>query len=82
VAKKKQTVIKINGTELILDGVVRYKTGKKAGKVKGLVFTPASMGAKGGTARAKNLTKEQLSKIGKAGAAKRWASKPHQKGGK
>jgi hypothetical protein len=74
-AKKKQTVIKINGTELILDGVVRYKTGKKVGKVKGLVFTPASMGAKGGKARAKSLSKEELSKIGKAGAAKRWGKK-------
>ena len=36
-----------------------------------------SLGAKGGKARAKNLTKEQLSKIGKAAAAKRW-----KKGGK
>ena len=39
------------------------------------------LGSKGGTARAKRLTKEQLSKIGKAGAAKRWGGKP-KKGGK
>jgi hypothetical protein len=30
---------------------------------------------KGGLARKKNLTKEQLSEIGKAGAWKRWAKK-------
>ena len=39
------------------------------------------LGTKGGKARAKNLTKEQLSEIGKAGAAKRWA-KQQPKGGK
>jgi hypothetical protein len=39
------------------------------------------LGAKGGTARAKNLSKEELSKIGRAGAAKRWSGKT-KKGGK
>ena len=33
-------------------------------------------GLKGGRARAANLTPEQLSEIGKAGAAKRWQKKP------
>jgi hypothetical protein len=33
------------------------------------------LGAKGGAARAKNLSKEELSKIGKTGAAKRWGKK-------
>lgn len=37
------------------------------------------LGAKGGEARAKNLSKEELSAIGKHGAAKRWGAK---KGGK
>jgi hypothetical protein len=32
-------------------------------------------GLKGGKARAKKLTHEQLSEIGKKGAAKRWGSK-------
>jgi hypothetical protein len=32
-------------------------------------------GLKGGKARAANLTKEQLSEIGKQGAARRWAPK-------
>jgi general stress protein YciG len=31
-----------------------------------------TLGRKGGQGRAKNLTKEQLSQIGKKGAAKRW----------
>jgi hypothetical protein len=50
---------------------------KKAIKNKAAV----ELGKKGGTARAKNLTKEALSAIGKAGAAKRWGSKS-TKGGK
>ena len=33
------------------------------------------LGAKGGRARAKNLSKKELSEIGKAAAAKRWAAK-------
>jgi hypothetical protein len=36
------------------------------------------LGRKGGLARKKNLTKEQLSEIGKAGAGKRWAKKDGQ----
>jgi len=48
---------------------------KKAIKNKAAV----ELGKKGGAARAKSLTKEELSTIGKAGAAKRWGSK---KGGK
>jgi hypothetical protein len=42
---------------------------KKAVKNKAAV----ELGKKGGTARAKNLTKEELSKIGRKGARKRWA---------
>ena len=42
-----------SGQELGLDHVVRYKSGKKKGKVKGLVFTAASMGRMGGTQRAR-----------------------------
>lgn len=30
------------------------------------------LGSKGGKARAKNLSKEEISEIGKKGAAKRW----------
>jgi hypothetical protein len=45
-------------------------------------ITAAEMGRKGGTARAKNLTAQRLSEIGKLGAKKRWASKPGNKGGK
>ena len=33
-------------------------------------------GKKGGKARAANLTPEQLSEIGRMGAAKRWAKNP------
>jgi hypothetical protein len=33
------------------------------------------MGAKGGKARAANLSKEQLAEIGRKGAAKRWNKK-------
>jgi hypothetical protein len=33
------------------------------------------LGAKGGKARAENLSKEELSRIGREGAAKRWGSK-------
>jgi hypothetical protein len=42
--------------------------------------TAAEMGKRGGTARAKNLTKKQLTEIGKRGAAKRWGGKV-KKGG-
>jgi hypothetical protein len=38
----------------------------------GDTWTAASMGKRGGKARAKNLSKKQLSEIGKQGAAKRW----------
>jgi len=33
-------------------------------------------GLKGGVARARNLTPEQLAEIGRKGAAKRWGKKP------
>ncbi len=33
----------------------------------------AGIGSKGGKTRAKNLSKEQLSEIGKQGALKRWS---------
>jgi hypothetical protein len=49
---------------------------------KGKDAAAVALGRKGGTARGKKLTKEQLSKIGKVGAAKRWGTKPGQKGGK
>lgn len=45
-------------------------------------LTIREMAKLGGHARAKNLTKEQLSKIGRKGAQKRWASKSEKKGGK
>jgi hypothetical protein len=50
---------------------------------KAIAKNPAAveLGAKGGKARAKNLSKDELSKIGKEGAAKRWGSKA-KKGGK
>ncbi len=35
----------------------------------------AENGKKGGTARAKNLTKEALTNIGRQGALKRWKNK-------
>jgi len=35
-----------------------------------------ALGAKGGAARARNLTAEQRSKIAKKAAAKRWSSRP------
>jgi hypothetical protein len=43
-------------------------------------LTAREMGRKGGTARAKNLTKQELSAIGKKGAAIRWAQKPGKRG--
>jgi hypothetical protein len=43
------------------------------GKKKQLTIT--EMAKMGGKARAAKLTKEQLAKIGKQGAAKRWAKK-------
>jgi hypothetical protein len=48
-------------------------------KKKGKSAAAVELGRAGGTKRAKNLSKEELSAIGKAGAAKRWGSK---KGGK
>jgi hypothetical protein len=42
-------------------------------------LTAKEIGRKGGKARAKNLSKKQLTAIGRKGAAKRWGSKP--KGG-
>lgn len=42
---------------------------------KGKNAAAMELGAKGGAKRAKNLTKGQLSAIGKLGAAKRWAKK-------
>jgi hypothetical protein len=45
-------------------------------------LTVSEMAKMGGHARKAKLSKEQLSKIGKAAAAKRWAKKPGEKGGK
>jgi hypothetical protein len=42
-------------------------------------LTISEMAKMGGKARAAKLNKEQLSKIGKAGAAKRWSSKKGKK---
>jgi len=36
----------------------------------------SEMAKMGGKARAKSLSKEQLSEIGRKGAAKRWSGKP------
>jgi general stress protein YciG len=44
-------------------------------------LTAVEMGRKGGTARAKNLTPEQLSAIGRKGAQSRWAKKPRGREG-
>ena len=40
-----------------------------------------SLGRRGGQKRAENLTKAQMSAIGKKGAAKRWGKKTDKKGG-
>jgi hypothetical protein len=50
---------------------------------KKAIKNPAAveLGRAGGTARGKSLSKEELSAIGKAGAAKRWGKKS-TKGGK
>jgi hypothetical protein len=40
------------------------------------------LGARGGKARAKNLTAKQRSDIARKGAAKRWAKKANREGGK
>ncbi|MGB2889536.1 MAG: hypothetical protein WBC04_17715 [Candidatus Acidiferrales bacterium] len=47
------------------------------GKKKQLSIS--EMAKMGGKARAKKLTKEQLSKIGRKGAATRWAKRPGRK---
>ena len=39
-----------------------------------------ALGRKGGKARAANLTAEQLSEIGRMGAAKRWAKRSRPEG--
>lgn len=44
-------------------------------------LTIKEVGRRGGKARAKNLTKKQMSAIGKKGAAARWGDKP-KKGGR
>jgi general stress protein YciG len=44
-------------------------------------MTAAEMGRKGGTARAKNLSKEELAAIGRKGAKNRWAKKSKSKKG-
>jgi hypothetical protein len=55
---------------------------KEANQLREALRTLArELGRKGGAARAKNLTKEALSQIGRAGAKKRWAGKA-TKGGK
>lgn len=46
---------------------------KKSGSITNAAAV--ELGKRGGEARASNLSKEQLSKIGKAAAAKRWAKK-------
>jgi general stress protein YciG len=44
-------------------------------------MTASEMGRKGGLARGRNLSKEEIAEIGRKGAAKRWAKKS-PKGGK
>lgn len=49
---------------------------KEANELREALRTVArELGRRGGAARAKKLTKEQLSRIGKVGAAKRWQKK-------
>jgi hypothetical protein len=50
---------------------------KRAGFVQGPgdIWTPASMGKRGGKVRAKNLTRGELTEIGRKGAQTRWAKK-------
>jgi hypothetical protein len=63
-------------------GHLYIQKNKEANQLREALRTLArELGRAGGTARAKNLSKEALSKIGKAGAAKRWGSKA-KKGGK
>jgi hypothetical protein len=71
--KKTRTIMKIGGSELAFDHEVRSKDGKLQSVV--LTTAAAAMGQKGGTARGKRLSKAELSKIGKLGAAKRWGAK-------
>ena len=40
-----------------------------------------ALGRRGGRARKKNLTKKELSEIGKLGAAKRWGERSPKVGG-
>lgn len=44
-------------------------------------LTAREMGSRGGSARAKSLSKKRLSEIGQQGAKKRWAAE-REKGGK
>lgn len=58
------------------------QSNKKVNELRdALRIVARELGRAGGTARAQNLSKEALSKIGKIGAAKRWGSKS-KKGGK
>jgi hypothetical protein len=60
----------------------RHTTAKGETMAKKKELTAREMGSRGGTARAKNLTKKRLAEIGKLGAAKRWKTKGEKKGGK
>ena len=63
------------GREQYLSHLYNEKN-KEANQLREALRTLArELGRAGGTARAKNLSKEALSKIGKQGAAKRWAKK-------
>lgn len=68
-------------TNQLAKAIVGLSTGESeevdpnAGKDPAAVALGRKGGLKGGKARAKNLTKEQLSEIGKAGAKARWAEK-------
>jgi hypothetical protein len=44
-------------------------------------LTVSEMGRKGGQARARNLSKEEIAAIGRKAAKARWAKKPGKKGG-
>lgn len=56
--------------------VMRIATGEESETEAVPKSAAAEMGAKGGAARAKKLTKEQRAEIARKGAAKRWAKSP------
>jgi hypothetical protein len=74
-----------DGGEAFVGRTIRYKSGVKKGQAHGyelsrleykaaqLGSAAAQLGSRGGKARARNLTKKQISAIGQMGARARWA---------